>query len=408
MIAPVAHPAVRLADTLGRGAAAVGLLDLDLDPERLIAEARRRTGLEDLGAPAFRPALDALCRSCDEDADLHVLGRRQMRDLIVRSLVTRLRLAEAARLEPDLDVRPLPAPLLVCGLPRSGTTFLHRLLAEAHDARALKLYELAEPLPGPGPDRRRAEMDARMARLRRFAPANLDAQHLMRADLPDECGHLFKPTFLSSLYWQAPVTGYLAFYPRQDARVAYREYRRLLTLLQAPDGRRFVLKDPFHAMNLPALFAAIPNAMVVQTHRAPSEVVPSLHKLALTTHAVLCRSLDVPRVVEADTDWLATVAARSVDDRARVPDGRVVDVDYRRVLVDPVGVVRRIHGHFGLPWSATLEARLSAFVAENGQRRHGENPYSAEAFGQTAAGIDARFAAYRERFLEGGRAQEIA
>lgn len=409
MIAPVAHPAVRLADTLGSAAAKLGLVSVDLDPDRLVAEARSRAGLQDLGDPAFRPGLDALCRSCDEDADLHFLGRRQMRDLIVRSLVTRLRLAEAARLDPALDARPLRAPLLVCGLPRSGTTFLHRLLAEADDdGRALKLYELADPLPGPGPDRRRAEMDARMARLRRFAPANLDAQHLMRADLPDECGHLFKPAFLSSLFWMAPVTGYLAAYPRLDARPAYREYRRLLTLLQGADPRRFVLKDPFHAMNLPALFAAVPDAMVVQTHRAPSEVVPSLHKLALTTQAVLCRTLDVPRVVEADTAWIAEVAARSVDDRARVPEGRVVDVDYRRLLVDPVGVVRRIHGHFGLPWSPLVEARLAAFVAENGQRRHGENPYSAEAFGQTAAGIDARFVAYRDRFLEAERIQEIA
>lgn len=394
---PSLPPALRLVNALGDGARRLGLARDTLEPDALVEEACRVAGLSDLGDATFRPALEMLLRSCAEDANLHFIGRRHMRELVVRALVTRLRLVDAARRAPD--PAPLAPPLLVCGLPRSGTTFLHRLCAEADDTRALRLWELMDPLPGPGPDRRREDVDARMARLRRYAPANLDAQHVMRADLPDECGHLFKPTFLSSLYWMAPVTGYLAWYPHHDARPAYREYRKLLELLRADATQRYVLKDPFHAMNLPALFAAIPDARVVQTHRTPSEVVPSLHKLALTTQAVLSEGVDPARVVEANTTWLETVARRSVTDRAQIPDGRVLDVAYVDIVRDPVGVVRRVHAHFGLPWSDALKARLDAFVAGNGQRRHGENPYSAEDFGQTPAGIDARFEAYRETYL---------
>lgn len=386
---------MRWLNAVGALAARAALLPAALDPDVACAEARRRTGLSDFGDPYFRPALEMLLGSANRDANLHFLGRRHLHDLVVRALVTRLRLTQAAA---SADARALRPPLLVCGLPRSGTTLLHRLLALADDAHALPLWQLMDPLPGPGPDRRLAETEARMARLRRLTPASIDAQHLMRAELPDECGHLFKATFLSSLYAMVPATGYLAWYPQQDMFAAYRDYRRLLALLADP-ARRLVLKDPFHAMSLPALFAAIPDAMVVQTHRAPSEVVPSFHKLTLTMQSVLAQDVDVPRVVATNTDWLDTVARRSIDDRARVPEGQVIDVDYRALVADPVQVVRGIHDRFGLAWSPTLDARLAAFVRDNGQRKHGDNPYAAAAFGQSAEAIDERFAAYRARFL---------
>ena len=392
-------PAVmRWLNAAGALGARAGIVPDALDPDAACDEARRRCGLSDFGAPYFRPALETLLESVDRDANLHFIGRRHMHGLVVRSLVTRLRLAKAA---PSADRRRLPPPLLVCGLPRSGTTFLHRLLAVADDTRALRLWELMDPLPGPGPDRRRDQTAMRLSRLRRLSPSNLDAQHFMRAELPDECGHLFRATFLSSMYAMVPATGYLDWYPRQDMHAAYRDYRRLLVLMIGHDGaaRRLVLKDPFHAMSLPALFAAIPDAMVVQTHRAPSEVVPSFHKLTLSTQAVLTAKVDVPKIVATNTRWLEWVARRSVEDRARVPAGRVIDVDYRALVADPVGVVRAIHDRFGLGWSDALEAQLAAFVRANGQRKHGDNPYAASAFDQTASAIDERFADYRARFL---------
>lgn len=392
---PSLPTAIRWVNAAGSVAARAGLDRDALDPDALCARATREAGLSDFGDPHFRPALEQLLESGERDARLHFLGRRHLHELVLRALVTRLRLVARA---PEAARIPLRPPLLVCGLPRSGTTFLHRLLAHATDARGIPLWQLMDPLPGPGPDRRIAEAEARLARLKSLVPTSIDAQHLMRADLPDECGHLFKPTFLSSLYWLVPATGYLDWYPRQDFRPAYREYRDLLALLADP-SKRLVLKDPFHAMNLPALFAAVPDAMVVQTHRAPSEILPSFHKLALTMHAVLSDGVDVGRVVAADTAWLEHVARRSVEDRASVPAKQVLDVDYRALVADPVAVVRDVHARFHLGWSDGLEARLQRFVADNGQRKHGDNPYDAGAFGQTTDEIDGRFSAYRQRFL---------
>ena len=115
--------------------------------------------------------------------------------------------------------------------------------------------------------------------------------------------------------------------------------------------------------------------------------------------AVLAADVDVAKTVATNTDWLATVAKRSVADRERVPKGQVIDVDYRALVADPVGTVRTIHDRFGLAWSDALDARVGSFVRENGQRKHGDNPYAASEFGQSAAAIDDRFAAYRARFL---------
>jgi hypothetical protein len=165
----------------------LGVACHSLAPSSLVAAARRRTRLEDLGDTFPWEGFAVLSRSLEEEADLHVLSRVFMRTVIVESLEVRLRLEQARKENPDLERRPLLPPLIVCGLPRSGTTYLHRLLANLDDSRPLALWELAYPLPGPGPDRRLATMRRALNRLRFMMPVSLDAQHLVRAELPDEC-----------------------------------------------------------------------------------------------------------------------------------------------------------------------------------------------------------------------------
>ncbi len=146
---------------------------------------------------------------------------------------------------------------------------------------------------------------------------------------------------------------------------------------------------------LPSLFAAAPDAMVVRTHRDPLETLPSYHKLTLNMHAVLCGRLDVPAVVEANTRWQVALTEAAV---RPVPAGRVLDVDYRRLVADPVGTARDIHAHFGLAWDDRLAERLGRFAQTNGQRKYGENPYAIDEFGQSEAALRERFAPYREAF----------
>jgi hypothetical protein len=387
--------ATTLINGAGAAARALGVEIGRLTPDELEHAATHAEGHAEFGRPYFREGLEQLVESLEGDANLHTAGRLHMRALIIELLVTRLRLgAMRARAKPPTK---LIAPLFVCGLPRSGTTFLHRMLAERSDARSLPLWELREPIPGPGRDRRLERARVRDQRLAAILPDGVDAQHLMRAELPDECGHLFKVAFWSSLFWQVPVYRYLEWYLAHDSRQPYREYAELLEALARP-GRRFVLKDPFHAANLPSLFAVVPEAMVVHTHRDPLEVVPSFHKLTTTFQAVLSDRVDRARTVSLNLRWLSALVAASHEARARIPTQRVFDVDYTDLVANPLAVVEAIHAHFGLELDDRYRERLQRVIAGNPQRKHGPNPYAAVDFGQQRAEIAEAFASYRERF----------
>jgi hypothetical protein len=367
------------------------------DAERIVADAVESEGLSDLGPDAdrVREGLAVYCESIDRDARPHGLGRFYLHRRVCRiSIQARLRVA------PDLRARARPrrAPLVVCGLPRSGTTLLHRLLELADDAAGVPLWQLIEPLPpSRGPDLRRALVARGVGRLAQLVPVSLDAQHYVRPDLSDECSHLLRTSFLGSMPWQVPAHGWLEWSLRQDCRPAYRAWAAFLSRLEPP-GKRLVLKDPFHAANLDALIAACPDALVVQTHRDPVEVVPSFHKLCATMHAALVPRLDLGRSVAAQTRWLEEVVRRNAAGREQVPARQLVDVDYRALMADPVAAVARIHEAFALPLGEGHLERMRGYLAANPQRRHGPNPYSAEAFGQSADEVAERFSSYRRRF----------
>lgn len=381
---------------LGASARARGLPAGRLTPAALEQAAARREGHEDFGDPRYRIGLETLVDAIEGDAGLSMTARLHMRGLLTELLIARLRLAAL----PSPASAIGPAPVIVCGLPRSGTTFLHRMLAERADARALPLWELREPIPGPGPDRRLARAQARDARITALAGSAIDAQHLMRAELPDECGHLLKISMYSSLFWQVPVHRYLEWYLDADATQPYREYRALLGALAAPElGRRFVLKDPFHAARLSSLFAAVPEALVVQTHRDPVEIVPSFNKLTTSFHALFSTTYDRSRSVALNLQWLQSVVQRNAASRAAVPAKQLLDVDYRELLRDPFAVVEAIHAHFGLDFDGAYADRLRQFIAQNPQRKHGHNRYALADYGQREEEIAAAFVDYRQRFI---------
>lgn len=384
---------MRAFDAVGEAGRRVGLQAGLLDAEVMLGRAAEAEGHAEFGA-GTAAMLTTLVGSLKQDTRLAYHGRLHMDAMLRGSLQVRLRLEAARRREPAIDRPPSSPPLIVCGLPRSGTTLLHRLLTLADDARPLVLWELMEPLAGAGVDRRREESDGKLRRLQRVVPVSLDAQHFIRGDLPDEDGHLFKPSFVSSLQYQAPALGWLRAMLADDLEVGYRNWRALLVLLAAP-GRRLVLKDPFHARRLATISRLVPEAMIVRTHREPAEVVPSFHKLTMTMHAVTCTGLDVPAIVAANTEWIESITDACL---AAPTMARVVDIDYRALVRDPVATARAIHERFGLGWSDTLEGRMRGFVAANGQRKHGENRYDAAAFGQTADGLRERFTAYRRAF----------
>jgi hypothetical protein len=379
---------------------AFGLRIPALDSDRIIAAARRKANLQNLGATFPWEAFRSVARAIEANRDLHVFARVALRRNLINALVLRLRLEQARQRDPQLERRSIRPPLIVCGLPRSGTTFLHRMLASLDDARPLLLWELLEPIPGPGPDQRRAKAERDLARLRRWVPASMDAQHLVRPELPDECAYLMRAALAGPTFYTGPQDGrYLELSLVRDMLPAYRDWRALLSLLDVP-GKRLFLKDPHHSANLPELFTVLPDALVIRTHRNPVEVVPSYHRLVASWLAIICRRFDLPRMVEHTTGLLEDMATRMVaaDDDPRVPHDRVIDVDYRALVQDPLEAVRAICCRFDIPWNDEYPGRLEQFINRHRQRAYGENPYSCEEYQQTREYIADRFHLYIERY----------
>jgi len=400
------HPPLlyRVFNALCKPLAAAGLPSFRLDEESVCKAAVKQTGLTDLGDPHYREGLLRLLESAEQDANLNPLGRYMARNIIINYLVQRLRLIEIRKREPEVFEEPLRPPLLVTGLGRSGTTFLHNMLALDPAQRALPQWLLYRPFPtrqrsGDGPDPRIAEME-RDLRLRQPLFADLDSKHYVRADTYEECilalGLTFNSLIFSTLL---PVWGYFEWYLRRENSVQkYREYRWLLQYFQSQDrDRRLALKAPAHSGNLEALLQAVPGALVIQTHRDPVTCVASGCSLISTFNLAVTDEIDLSRMTSLIMDWFELWSEHNLAFRAEHPD-LIYDVYYDALVSDPVETVRGIYSHFGLPWTDVYASELASYIEKNPKGKHGTHRYAASEYGLTEAEIAERLQPYIEHF----------
>jgi hypothetical protein len=393
---------LRVLNTIGKHLGAARLPLAALEEEALVEAAVKATGLTEFGNGYHREGLLRLLESIKNDAALHLSGQLAYREAIVGSLINRLLLTEAYKQDPETFRKPLKSPIIVLGLPRSGTTFLHRLLALDPAHRAVPWWELARPLPDPDSDeqsdRRRQVFQKKLYRHQKVAP-DFDRKHYTRVDTPEECTWLLASTFISPLFWGfGPVYSYLEWFKNQDRLQAYYEYRLLLQVLQAVDPtRRLALKAPTHTGAVEALLQTVPGALLIQTHRNPAETSASLTSLFYSLHSLTTERLDVRRMTEAILSLQEHQIERNLAARYTHP-GALFDVYYDRLVVDPIGTVRDIYEHYDLAWSEEFAERLNYYVQQNPRGKHGAHRYAPEDFGQTGEAISERFAAYIERF----------
>ena len=388
-------------DAANRLAALVGSGHDALTPERLMADAARSAGLPPDFPPYVAETLDVLCASLRDEARLHWFGYMNVATLLRTGLASLLKVEQTFKERPELAKTPLRSPVFVLGLPRSGTTYLHRLLSAMPDAAPVAFYRHIYPLKGSWPDLRRARAEAEFLPWQLAGRAYaLDSMHLVRPGLPDECNLGMRLGGRSMIYWAtAPTYTYLRWLLSQDLRESYQLYRKVLILhqLEAPE-RRLTLKCPHHLAWLPALAEAIPEAHLVVTHRDPVEAVPSECKLVLSLQALSTRELDWRRTVEGNSLKIHTFSSRLVRFADGPQGGRLIQVPYQRLVKDPVGLVADIHAAVGAPFTAAHGARITSFAEENRQHKHGKNHYTAEQFGLSPARLAEEFGPYRERF----------
>jgi hypothetical protein len=384
-------------------------MQTSLDEASILAEARAKARLEDFGDESFRAPLGVLLAALDREAGLLDFGRAAQRSRIVDLLVNRLRAEDEIRRHPEILAEEIAAPIVIVGLPRTGTTLLHRTLAQDPRLYSARWFECRYPAPFPGGtlgagDPRIAQAKAEVQAMLDGSPA-LAAIHPLDAMAADEEILLLEHSFLSTVPESAAnVPSYGRWLDAHDQTPGYRYLRKLLQLLQwqkrksGQQAERWVLKTPHHLGYADVLLDVFPGALIVQTHRDPVESIPSLASMITALWVLVAERVDPKEVARQWNAKMATALRRCLEVRDRHPD-RFVDVWFLDAAKDPVGQARRIYEVAGLSFPADVERRMRDFMATNPREGRPPHQYTLEEFGLTPEGIARDFRAYRERFI---------
>jgi hypothetical protein len=397
---------IRAFNALGRSASRLGVRGFSLAESSLLSAARAETGLDDFGPDTFRAGLGVLLASLERDAKLNPFGRYFARRQVLELLATRLRLVDWRSRHPEVEKQEIVRPLFVLGLPRTGTTLLYSLLALDPAHRSPLSWEVDDPCPPAEAasyerDPRIQKSEWRFAQLRELA-RGIQAIHPVGAALPQECIVITASEFTSIRFEMCfDVPTYQDWLLGADLTGCYAWHKRFLQHMQSRYAKqRWVLKSPGHLGAIDALLAAYPDALIVQTHRDPRRVVPSVSSLEWTLRQVASDALD-PRALGRQQlrAWSRTLASGM---RARAKHGeraaQFLDLHFHEVAGDPIGCVRRIYAHFALPLAPGFEQRMRDYLAANPREAHGAHVYTLEGFGLSAREVDEAFAGYTARF----------
>ncbi len=404
---------LRFADTL---ADRVGILRRPLRVEDLIARAQREAGSEDFGETTFLEPLRRLLASCSApEADLGLIGRSATQWDVVRFLSNLLRMQAEETRRPDIALQRINRPIFITGLPRSGTTFLHRLMMEDPGNRAPRVWETIFPWPHTsrpdrsGPDRRAAQVARQLKTFEWLAP-EFRALHPLEAESPQECSeitaHVFRSLRFDTNYYVPSYRRWLDADVRRHLP-AYQFHQRFLRHLQYQDGtaRQWVLKCPEHVFALRAIRTVYPDARLIFVHRDPVKVLLSVAHLTEVLRRPFSRSLD-PKVIGHDESarWLAG-AERMMEtgDDAGLPES-VCHVHHMDLISDPVATVDGVYRHFGMSLPEEASQAIDRYVLARPNGGYGPRRYRFEDHGLDEATERARFRPYMLRF---GIADEV-
>jgi hypothetical protein len=393
----------RLVEASGDRLAGWGLKVARFDEESVFRAARRHTGLEDFGSEEYLTPLRILLEDCARDENIGFYGRMAMKALVVEGLINRLRIQRSLERHPEIRDVEIRSPLFVVGLPRTGTTLLHNLLAQDPAGRAPLLWELGSPWPRenapPGPDRRIRLAQRRIDMLYRFSPSSA-AVHEFHAEEPEECHHLFRNSMATQSFRAlADVPEFSRWKLGHDMLAEYRYYRlQLQMLLWQRPATHLVLKFPGHAWHLDALLEIFPDACVVLTHRDPVKVVGSFCSMVTMVRQSVSKRIDTVALGQVLSQELETGIRRMMESRERLGGTNFFDVRYDDLMRDHVAMVREIYRHFGMPLTDEMQQGMQRWIDEHRQHRHGKHVYRLSDYGLTEAGIGERFGEYWERY----------
>jgi hypothetical protein len=385
------------------GLAAYGA-NLELDPEALLAAATERSGLDDFGDPAFRERLDVLCTALRGEAGLCDSGMAMAFEQLVGSLVNRLRLEALIADHPEIEDIAIERPIIICGLPRTGTTHLHNLLAADPALRHLPYWESLEPVPAPGEEDTpgpRGDRCAAGLELINSSMPEFKRMHDMTVEHAHEEIQLLAND-ISGMLWETMyyVPSFAAHYKAHDQAPSYAHVKRSLQAMQwLRGGTRWVLKSPQHLEQFPTLAATFPDATFIVTHRDPVEVTLSMMTMICYSMRMAVTQPDVAKVTRYWLGRIDDLLAGCIGDRDVLPTGQSIDVRFDDFMADERATLADIYRLADQPFGDDVRAAMSDFLTEHPRGRYGGVIYDPADLQLDPAALAERFRAYRERFL---------
>ncbi len=396
-------------------------MDVSYDPpasfrhamDQLHATVATEIGSDNFGPDDYLPGLTALLQAMDYDPQFSEQGRRVAWGMVVGVLKGRAQAYKSMAENPGFDAAPITSPVVITGVPRTGTTALHRLMAVDPRFQGLQTWLLDSPMPRPPvgtwgdyPEFRKsvATIEARYA----AAPGKRAAHHIAAEEV-HECCMLLRQSFVSNI-WSCgfSVPSYDAWWQCQDERAAYSHYQRCVQLIgsSAPD-KRWLLKNPGHIEHLDLLFAVFPDARVIQTHRDPARAVPSLVSLLMQLYPVMesgDAQLRGEIMLRREVAKWASAVRKAERVRERHP-GQVLDIVHADFHAEPMAVLEQIYAFIGWDIPADTRAAFAGRIEEKPELQHGVHRYRIEDYGMSETEARAPFGDYIQRFAlaEAGR-----
>ena len=377
-----------------------------LESQDLLSAASKQTGLSNFGDDRFREPLEILLHAVQSETELSSFGRFATRQLVLQLLRSRLRLEELYRLHPEIDDIEIDRPIIVAGLPRTGTTHLFNLLSQDPSLRWSPYWESLEPFPD---SNERPGRDGRDPRIKRCARALdginkviplFNAMHEFTVEGPHEEIQLLAIDFSTMLFEGSyHIPSYGDWYKRTDQTATYGYLKRCLKALQfLRPGERWILKSPQHLENLEALMTTFPDATFIQTHRDPVRITASLVTMVAYGSRMQEKNPDVRAIARYWAGRTEDLLRAGVRDRGLLPKERVMDVHFHEFMADMPGTVKRILEFAGHSFTEETAHAIDAFLLDNPKGKHGLVDYRLEDLGIDPDERRAALAFYGQRF----------
>lgn len=390
-------------DTLKAAAA----YPVTMTEEAILNAARKATGLEDFGPQDFRVRLRKWVDAINASTDLVELARTGLYADMVRFASNRLRVEDCVKREPAILDIVIDRPLIVAGLPRSGTTYLQNFLGADPQLRSLPYWEALQPVPAPGEPTGEKLRDPRYARAQAVWEQGDALLPYLKAVHPFEPDHISEDIELqaidfSSYYieWLVPHPIWADYYWNTDLTSSYRYLKKVMQVLTGLRGpNRWLMKCPQHMEQLPALMTVFPDATVVLNHRDPVASIQS----AITSIAYSARTrnktVDAAGIARYWIKRYGNLLGRCVRDREIIPDSQSQDVYFHELIEDPMRIIDQIYQKAGLRSDDQLRATMAQFMNDNQRGKYGSIDHNLRRdFGLDAADVRAHFDFYIKRF----------